>query len=140
MKKVPVWEKVTREEARADPEGKIVGTRWVIAKNVDRVRCRLVALEFAGKDKREYLYAGTPPLAATRYALSDCVSRGVSRRPTRKLMVLDTKKAFLYGLATRSIYIELPEQEPEGGTLVGKLRRTLYGTRNAPLAWQKVVR
>ena len=61
----------------------------------DRVRCRLVAQEFAGKDKREDLYAGAPPLAATRYVLSGCVSRGVRRTSTRKLMVLDIKKCIL---------------------------------------------
>ena len=55
-------------------------------------------------------------------------------------MVVDVKKAFLHGLATRTIYIELPEEESENGKYVGKLLRTLYGTRDAPQAWQKVVR
>ena len=76
MSQMKVWDRVTREEAQQDPDGKIVGTRWVFVKKGDKVRCRHVAQEFAGSDKRGDLYAGTPPLSATRYVLSDCVSRG----------------------------------------------------------------
>ena len=80
MTQMGVWTKVTRESAQNDPEGKTVGTRWVFVKKGDKVRCRLVAQEFAGNDKREDLYAGTPPLAATRYLLSDIVSRGKNNK------------------------------------------------------------
>ena len=76
MRDMHVWDKVTREQAHQDPEGKVVGTRWVFVKKGDKVRCRLVAQEFAGSDEREDIYAGPPPLAATRYLLSDSVSRG----------------------------------------------------------------
>ncbi len=61
-------------------------------------------------------------------------------RNSRKLMVVDIKRAFLHGYCTRSIYVELPDSESEGGTYVGKLIRALYGTRDAPLAWQTVVK
>ena len=111
----------------------------MFVKKGDKVRCRLVAQEFAGSDKREDLYAGTPPLSATRYLLSDIVSRG-RRNGRGKLMVVDIKRAFLHGLCTRSIYIELPGAESGGGRYVGKLVRALYGTRDAPLAWQTVVK
>ena len=53
MRDMHVWDKVTREQAHQDPEGKVVGTRWVFVKKGDKVRCRLVAQEFAGSDKRE---------------------------------------------------------------------------------------
>ena len=66
MAKMYVWDRVTREQAQRDPEGKIVGTRWVFAKKCDKVIRPLVAQEFAGSDKREDLYPGTPPLSATR--------------------------------------------------------------------------
>ena len=118
---------------------KVVGTRWAFVKMGDKARCRLVAQEFAGSDKREDLYASTPPLAATRYLLSDSVSR--RRRNKRgKLMVVDVKRAFLHGYCTRSIYIELPGEDSQGRKYVGKLARALYGTRDAPLAWLTVVK
>ena len=83
-----------------------------------------------------------PPIQATRFLLSNTVSRGRQdwSLPSRKLMVLDIKRAFLHGYCTRSIYVELPESESEGGKYVGKLIRALYGTRDAPLAWQTVVK
>ena len=31
-------------------------------------------------------------------------------------------------------------EESEGGQYVGRLVKTLYGTRDAPVAWQKVVK
>ena len=108
-------------KAKNDPEGKIVGTRWVFVKKGEKVRCRLVAQEFAGKDKREDLYAGTPPLAATRYLLSDSVSKGRGNK-RNKLMVVDVKRAFLHEYCTRSVYIELPGTESQGGEICGKAR------------------
>ena len=124
MSQMGVWKKVTRDTAQNDPDGKIVGTRWVFVKKGEKVRCRLVAQEFAGKDKREDLYAGTPPLAATRYLLSDIVSRGRNNRKG-KLMVVDVKRAFLHGLCTRSIYVELPGAESQGGEVRGKTRAAI---------------
>ena len=110
----------------------------MFVKKGEKVRCRLVAQEFAGNDKREDFYAGTSPLAATRYLLSDIVSRGRNNRKG-KLMVVNVKRASLHGLCTRSIYVELPGAESQGGKYVGKLVRALYGTRDAPLAWLIVV-
>ena len=75
MSQMHVWDRVTRVSAQSDPEGNIVGTRWVFVNKGDKVRCRLVAQEFVGSDKREDLYAGTPPLSATRYLLSNTASR-----------------------------------------------------------------
>ena len=55
-------------------------------------------------------------------------------------MVLDVKRAFLHGIATRLIYVELPPEESENGKYVGRLNKTLYGTRDAPVAWLRAVR
>ena len=55
-------------------------------------------------------------------------------------MVLDVKRAFLHGIATRLIHVELPSEESENGKYVGRLNKTLYGTRDAPVAWLRAVR
>ena len=39
MSQMGVWDKVTRQKAKNDPEGKIVGTRWVLVKKGEKVRC-----------------------------------------------------------------------------------------------------
>ena len=43
----------------------------------------------------------------------------------------------MYGDARRAVYIELPtEAQPQDGRVwVGKLERSLYGTRDAPQIW-----
>merc|ERR1712127_627023 len=84
---------------------------------------------------------GPNPMEATRHLLSDTVSRGMGAAGRRrKLMVLDVKRAFLHGIATRLIYVQLPDEESENGKYVGRLNKTLYGTRDAPVAWLRVVR
>ena len=56
-------------------------------------------------------------------------------------MILDIKRAFLYGDIEENIYIRLPEEDANFGKgFYGKLKKAMYGTRGAPLAWHKVVR
>lgn len=105
MSPMHVWDRVTREQARQYREGQIVGARWVIVKNWDKVRCRHVAQELAGSDRREDMYAGTPPLSAT------------------KLVAI--KRAFLHGFCIRSIHIYIymlssVGSESEGGEVRGE--------------------
>ena len=50
MQKMHVWDRVPRSEVAQNGQGKIVGTRWVYVDKGDKVRCRLVAQEFAGSD------------------------------------------------------------------------------------------
>ena len=56
-------------------------------------------------------------------------------------MIMDVKCAFLYGDIRRNIYIELPHTDPRygDGSIVGKLRKAMYGTRDAPQIWGQVV-
>ena len=57
-------------------------------------------------------------------------------------MVMDVKRAFLYGLARRPLYIKLPAEDPRSGEgdIVGRLVRSMYGTRDAPLIWASEVK
>ena len=57
-------------------------------------------------------------------------------------MALDFSKAFLYGLVDREVYIELPEEDGRrnGGANIGLLLKSMYGLRDAPQIWQRVVR
>ena len=144
MKHVGVWKVEARSKVLArNPRAKIIGTKWVVKATNDYsgAKCRLVGQEFASRDKREDLFAGTPPLSAMRWLLSRAMSKGrASRRP--KIGILDIRKAFLHGYIERELYVELPVEDPDsdGGRNIGRLVRSLYGTRDAPMAWQKVVR
>ena len=91
-------------------------------------------------DVRDDLFAGTPPLSALRLLLSQGASRGARSRQVR-FKAIDVKKAFLYGEMERTLYVELPPEDPRAGDgrWVGLLKRTMYGTRDAPAAWQKML-
>ena len=68
-----VFEAVPVETARNDPDGKIIGTRWVNCNKGDStnpdVRCRLVAQEVAQEYDASF-FAATPPLEAKRVMFS----------------------------------------------------------------------
>ena len=145
FKKHHVYHYVARAKAVTDPEGKFIGVRWVdVNKGTDEVpnvRSRLVGQEYAVGPRRDELYAPTPPLAAARMLLSLCASRGVCGPGDWRILLLDIKKAFLYGKMSRHVYIELPSEDPmsEGGQMVGMLDKAMYGTRDAPVEWQNEV-
>ena len=52
------------------------------------------------------------------------------------MMVIDAKKAHLRAMAGRELFIELP---PEKGGGCARLRRYLYGTRDAAALWEAFV-
>jgi len=137
-----VYVHVSREEVRKSKSGKTIGVRWVDTKKADgRHRSRLVAQEFAQLGDRDDLFAATPPLAATKFILSELASHGQGGPGIERIMILDIKRAFLYGDLEEEVYIELPEEDPgKSQGLVGKLVKAMYGTRSAPQVWQEVVR
>lgn len=47
---------------------------------------------------------------------------------------IDIKRAYFYVPAKRNIYIKLPMEDFEEG-MCGKLRKSMYGTRDASLNW-----
>ena len=129
------------------PGSKIAGVRWVETDKgtpeKPKVRSWLVAQEFATEaDPLGELFAPTPPLAATRWVMSGAASRGRRGPGEERLMLLDFKKAFLYADIDRELYIELPEDDDrrQGGANVGLLNKAMYGTRDAPAAWSRLVR
>ena len=55
------------------------------------------------------------------------------------LMALDVGCAFMYESVDRELYIDLPSADPlyMNAQHVGRLRRALYGAREAPTVWQR---
>ena len=135
-----VYEHVPRRVMEQSQSGKLVGVRWVDVLKDSGVRSRLVAQEFATTE-RDDIFAATPPLAAIKAIISKIASSGRGGAAQQKLMVLDVKRAFLYGDLAEEIYVELPdEDEKKRKGYVGRLRKAMYGTRSAPTVWQKLVR
>lgn len=134
--RMKVYEVVKREELTHMFKPLLVGVRWVLTEKQTGLKARLVAQEFAtSKIDKDSLFAGTPGLAIIRCLLSRVAS---GQGKDYRLLVADVKTAFLYGAAKRDIYIELPPEDPrsKSGRFVGKLRKAMYGTRDAPQVWQ----
>ena len=122
FEEMKVYEYMRREEARS--RGKVIGVRWVDTMKDGVAKSRLVAQEFASNSDRDDIFAGTPPLMVSKFVISETASRGRHGRTNRRIMVLDVKRAFLYGDIEEEIYIELPEEDPmkkEG--FVGRLKK-----------------
>ena len=83
IRKHAVYDKVPLDECYKETGKPPIGTRWVDTKKGDRVhpeyRSRLVAQEI-NTDKREDLFAATPPLEAKKILFSLAVTEGIGFR------------------------------------------------------------
>ena len=147
-----VWEKIPRSQM---PSGiKTIGTRWVDVNKQDEenpfYRSRLVGQEIKRGSGFDEFFAAMPRLSALKMLLTIVVtfkliaSTGqIPKIGTRRLLgFLDVKRAHFYSEATREIYVELPIEGKiaSAGDVVGRLRRSLYGTRDVPLNWELTIR
>ena len=116
-----------------------ITTKWLDVNKGDeqhpQYRARLVGREVA-YEKRDDLFAATPPLESLKAVLSICASRQ-SRRHPHRIMSIDVKRAYFYAPATRPLYIEIPPEDKQPGDvgMVAKLNLSLYGTRDAAMNW-----
>ena len=120
---------------------KVSSTKWFDINKGDakkpNIRCRLVGRELA-REKRDDLFAGTPPLESLKAVISKCASRQGGKHPFRLLSV-DVKRAYFYAPATRPLFIHIPAEDREEGDegYVAQLNVSFYGTRDAPQNWTK---
>ena len=89
-------------------------------------------------DRRDDLFAGTPPLEAFKLLLSWMASSNRGHKSKEHMLIMDVKRAFLHAAATREVFIELPAEAIKPGEegMVGRLLKSMYGTRDAPQNWQ----
>ena len=134
-----VYERVSRQECW-DVTGKApVKTRWVDtdkgSAGKPNVRSRWVAQDFR-REARPDLYAATPPLEAVKTLVSMAAS-GKGRGNV--VSVMDVRRAYFYAPARRDVYVELPPEDYQRGDedRCGKLKASLYGTRDAAQNWEE---
>ena len=147
-----VWEKIPRSQM---PSGmRTIGTRWVDVNKQDEenplYRSRLVGQEIKRGSGFDEFFAAMPSLSALKmllaiavtFKLTDSAGKTPKTGTRRLLGFLDVKRAHFYSEATREIYVELPTEgkTASDGDVVGRLRRSLYGTRDAPLNWELTIR
>ena len=148
----PVSEKIPRHKM---PKGtRTIGTRWVDVNKQDEEHplytSRLVAQEVKKGSGFDEFFAAMPSLSALKMLVTIAVTFQLPHAGTavkeayakrRLLGFLDVKRAHFYSDATRELYVELPaEAKTPGEDVVGKLLKSLYGTRDAPLNWELQIR
>ena len=148
MQKIQLYDVVDTNECWTQTGKPPVTTKWV---RVNRgtsaepdVRCRLVARDFKPKGERDRseIFAAMPPLESKKLLFQQAVSQNARNRRSGedgiKVMLIDVKKAHLNGFVGEDecAYIELPSGVARKGQC-GRLRRWLYGMRQAASAWEK---
>ena len=117
-----------------------VGTRWIDVNKGDQdhpdYRSRIVAQEIK-RDKNQELFAGTPPLEAKKLLFSMAVSEGIGfgKGWHCKLDFIDVRRAYFHAASRRTVYVRLPPEDHEPGK-VGRLKKSMYGTRDAAHNWE----
>ena len=122
-----VWDVVPITESWSVTGKAPLQGKWVDVNKGDLerpvVRSRYVAKEFANT-KSDDFFSPTPPLEALQLLLSHAASGRSSSTGGRKILVMDARKAHLHAFAERNL------------GMCARLRRSLYGTRDAPARWE----
>eukprot|EP00974_Lingulodinium_polyedra_P058219 5607920-Lingulodinium_polyedra.AAC.1 len=67
--------------------------------------------------------------------ISHAASGRAHGRGGAKILVIDARKAHLHATPVRDVFVELPPEIRRPG-FCGRLKRCLYGTRDAPARWE----
>jgi hypothetical protein len=120
------------------PSGrKLVRCRWVyrtksvVDGQIDRYKSRLVAKGFQQVHGIDYdeTFAPVVKMDSIRLALSIAVAKGW------EVHQMDVKNSFLHGDLSEEIYMEQPQGFMQDSSLVCRLKKSLYGIKQAPRAW-----
>lgn len=134
-----IKENDTWELTKLPPGKKIIGLKWVYKLKKDaegrivRYKARLVAKGYAQEQGVDYdeVYAPVTRLETVRLLLA------LSAKKNWGVHHLDVKTAFLNGDIKEDVYVAQPEGFEKTGKegFVYKLKKALYGLRQAPRAW-----
>lgn len=128
----------TWELVEVPPGTKVLPVKWVLkvksdaAGNIDKFKGRVVVKGYEQEPGVDFdeVYAPVSKYATLRAVLAMAAAYDL------ELHQLDIKTAFLHGELEEEIYVEQPPGYEEGGPrMVCKLKKALYGLRQAPRAW-----
>jgi len=121
------------------PQKNIIGTKWVFRNKLNeqgeitRNKARLVAQGYSQQEGIDYTKTFSPVarLEAIRLLLSYAVNHGII------LYQMDVNSAFLNGVIEEEVYVKQPPgfEDLKHPDHVYKLKKSLYGWKQAPIAW-----
>ena len=127
------WDVVPRAPAgaRVFPSKFVLKVKRTSDGTVERYKARLVLLGHLQRENIDYFetYAPVVDFTAVRIALV------VASYTNMSIHHLDVKCAFIYGQMEEEIYMRLPDTYAPTDGSVCKLKRSIYGLRQAPRAW-----
>ena len=147
-----VWEPIPRPKNE-----KVIGTRWIDVNKGDeqrpKYRSRLVARELkvkSGQSETHWsdFFASMPPITALRILFTIAVTKKIPNKdgklihldPTTCLIFIDIKKAHFWSPARRRLLVEIPPEMGCPPGMVGLLKKSLSGTRDAPANWEAAIK
>ena len=120
---------------------KAIGLKWIfkVKRNSDgsinKYKARLVAKGYIQRHGVDFdeVFAPVARIETVRFVIAMAASRGW------EIHHLDIKTAFLHGDLKEEVYVSQPEGFVTNGkeNKVYKLKKALYGLRQAPRAWYK---
>ena len=124
----------------------MISLKWVDRNKGDALRpnrrsrlvCREVKRAASAEHIPEYAsFSAMPPLEGFKILLSLMTTLKRSKRGAPLVLKLvDISRAHFYGRAERDVFVELPEGDKTPG-YVGKLLKSVYGTRDAAAIWER---
>ena len=120
-----------------------VGTKWLDTNKGDErspvYRSRWVAQQYR-RAWVETVFSATPNIEAIRLLLADAANQcrpDGGARESACVIIIDIKRAYFYAPAQKAIYVKLPPEDPQSSNpeVCGKLKKSLYGTRDAGANW-----
>lgn len=137
VRKRDLYEVVDESECWRSLGTEPIGTRWVDVNKGAHVnpeyRSRRVAQDIK-REKREELFAATPPLEALNIFISMSISQVEDRRhdkAVRNIEFIDVRRADFHATVRRILYVQLPAEANAGQGTCGRLKKAMDGTHDA---------
>ena len=151
INQMQVWEVIDRPWSE-----KVIPTRWVDVNKGDeknvKYRSRLVAKEIKRSSGTPGswtdFFASMPPITALLILFTLAVTKKIPNLNGKLvemsnetcLIFIDVKKAHFWSPARRRLLVELPPEAGYPPDKVGLLKKSLYGTRDAPANWEAAIK
>ena len=135
MKNFEVYDEVKVDDCTQEQIDGAFDCRWVkVWKSEDELRCRVVVrgcFQNVEKSEEDNLFASMPSLVTMRLLLCMALARNWG------ITMGDVSTAFLHALMNEEVFVWPPKEFYPEGKCLWRLKKAMYGLRQAPKLWQE---